>query len=559
MTSLDGETVIIFNGAIYNFLELRDELERMGHRFRTDSDTEVILNAYEQWGIDCQQRLNGMWAFAIWDNKRRHLFLSRDRIGEKPLHYAIFQNSFVFGSEIKALLAWGIPAVARDDLLEIYLTLGYIPAPHSFYRHIRKLRPAHYLLVKEGRIEERKYWHFPQVPECDMVRGEKAVCEQFESILSDSVRLRMRSDVPYGAFLSGGLDSSSIVSLMAQHSEHPVETFTIGFKEGRFDERGLARQAAAAFRSHHHEHLVDSSSFDDSIESILHHYDEPFGDDSAIPTGHLARFARQYVKVALTGDGGDEVLSGYTIYQGEKFAADYKRLPTLLQRSAPPFARWLGRPFHGAMRYRMNRIAKVCAASAQSFELRLTAKLAKIPPIMIRNLLVDRKDVWPFREFLAEVMRDCTFSDPFSRLMYFQFLVSLPDQMLTKVDRMSMACALEARAPFLDYRLVEFMAGVHRNVKMPGYRRKSVLLDSIGRRLPESIRRAPKRGFSVPLSEWFRGEDFRSRVASLADGSLPFAPGQMRSIIDETTTGKQDSGAFLWMLFLLKVWRERNC
>jgi len=558
MLSDDRSLAITFNGEIYNYIELKAELLKLGCRFRTESDTEVILRAYETWGMECQNRFNGMWAFALWDARKQQLFVSRDRIGEKPLHYAVYDDTFLFGSEIKSILAYGVPAEARMELLEIYLTLGYIPAPHTFYRHIHKLRPGHYLLIKDGKVAEHEYWSFPQIDENEMLTDKAAVYAEFSRLLSDSVKIRMRSHVPFGAFLSGGLDSSSIVSLMAQNTEHPVQTFTIGFREKLFDERALARQVAAAFHTKHHEHLVEPDTFEQSLQKVLHHYDEPFGDSSAIPTGHVSRHASQHVKMVLTGDGGDEVLSGYTIYQGEKFSAQYQRLPRFMQAGIPRVAAALARPLRGNLRYRLNRVAKVCLAAGAPFTSRLVTKLAFIDPATIKELTGDLTQVWRIEEFLDEVMRDCRYSDPFYKLMYFQFKVSLPDDMLVKIDRMSMAYSLEARVPFLDHRLVEFMAKVHKDVKMSGYKRKSVLRNTVAKSLPRTLLKAPKKGFVVPLREWFRGESFRSHLHDLRemDGEFGARKGVIERLIQANLEGKSDNGNFIWMLFLLRQWRQ---
>jgi asparagine synthase (glutamine-hydrolysing) len=556
MCSQDGSLVIVFNGEIYNYLELRTELKRLGCEFRSESDTEVILHAYEQWGVACQDRFNGMWAFAIWDRRKNQLFLSRDRIGEKPLHYAIFDNSLLFGSEIKGILAYGMPPVARIEMLEIYLTLGYIPAPHTFYRDIVKLRPGHYLLVREGRVSEYKYWELPQFDEADMLSRGTDVYEEFSALLDDSVRLRMRSDVPFGAFLSGGLDSASVVSLMTDHTDHPVETFTIGFDEPAFDERKLAKDVALEFHTRHHEYVVRPELFEESLERVIYHYDEPFGDSSAMPTGHVCRYAAQHVKMVLTGDGGDEVLSGYTVYQGEKFAAQYQRLPRLAQVWFPRLTELAAAPFTGDLRYRLNRVSSVCTAAASDFIPRLISKLSYIPPWVIRGLLGERQNLWSVEDFLLEVFKDCRYQDPFYKLMYFQFMVTLPDQMLTKVDRMSMAHSLETRVPFLDHRLAEFMGGVGKNIKMPGYERKHVLRKTVASRLPQSLLSAPKKGFSVPLREWFKNDGFDNQLSLLSSMSLGLRTEVIGRIVEENRQGRQDNGNFLWMLLLLRQWLQ---
>ncbi|MEZ5541460.1 MAG: asparagine synthase (glutamine-hydrolyzing) [Pseudomonadota bacterium] len=556
MQSGDGTLVISFNGEIYNYRELRAELEQAGAEFVTDSDTEVILQAYAAWGIACQQRFNGMWAFAIWDRRERQLFVSRDRVGEKPLHYAVHGGAFVFASEIKSLLEYGIPARPRAELFEIYLTLGYIPAPHTFYQDIVRLRPGHYLLARDGRLTEHSYWTLPQPDEHGMRTSSREVYEEFAALLDDSVRLRMRCDVPFGAFLSGGLDSASVVSLMADHTEYPVETFTIGFDDPAFDERALARDVAAAFHTSHHEYVVNPDEFDESLNNTLRCYDEPFGDSSALPTSYVCRLAAQHVKMVLTGDGGDEVLSGYPAYQSEKLAARYRRIPATLQALLPGAINLFARPFSGRLRYRLNRIGGVCSTAGMGFLERLESKLAYVAPATIGRLLERPGDAWRARDFLAEVMRGCSYDDPFYRLMYFHFMVSLPDRMLTKVDRMSMAYSLETRVPFLDHRLIEFMAGVDKNVKMPGYDRKHVLKQTVAKGLPDSLTKAPKKGFVAPLREWFKAGEFDLRLARLEQGGSGLRTDVVRDIVTENRLGRRDNGNFIWMLLLLGQWLE---
>ena len=554
MSNADGSLAVIFNGEIYNYLELRDQLRQLGHTFRTDSDTEVILRAYEQWGVECQTRLNGMWAFAIWDRTRRQLFLSRDRLGEKPLHYAVHGDTFLFGSELKSILAYGVPPTPRPELLHLYLTLSYIPAPHTFYKGIHKLLPGHYVLVTDGAVHEHRYWELPQVAEGEMLTNRGQVCERFAELLRDSVRLRMRSDVPFGALLSGGLDSASVVSLMTRLTERPVETFTIGFDDPAFDERALAKDVAQAFRTNHHEFVMSPESFEESMEVTRRHFDEPFGDSSAIASGHVCRHARRFVKMVLTGDGGDELLSGYTTYQGETFARQYQQLPRGVQAGIPRMLSLAASPFSGAVRYRINRMASVCAAARSAFVPRLIHKLGSVSPEVIDGMLEGARPVWRVEDWLSEQLKDCRYVDPFYQLMYFQFRVSLPDQMLTKVDRMSMAASLETRLPFLDHRLVEFMATVSRTVKLPGYERKHVLRKTIAKTLPPSLLSAPKRGFSVPLREWFKGDTLERHLALLRDMDFDLSQEAVRQVVEDNRAGRKDNGNFIWMLLVLREW-----
>ena len=337
MLSKDQSLALVFNGEIYNYLELKEELKCLGHRFSTTSDTEVILCAYEEWGFECQKKFNGMWAFALWDARQKHLFLSRDRIGEKPLHFTLCDNSFLFGSEIKSLLAYGTKFDPAMHLLHVYLSFGWVPAPHTFYKGISKLLPGHFLVVKNGETKEHVYWELPAVPEEHMRKDAARIYEEFENQFADSVKIRMRSDVPFGAFLSGGLDSSSVVAAMTEQGRLPVETFTIGFAERSFDERKLAKQVADKLHTRHYEQLAEPETFDEALKKIAFHFDEPFGDASAMPVGLVSRLARQRVTMALTGDGGDEVLSGYTSYVAERFAERYRMVPAVCPERALSF------------------------------------------------------------------------------------------------------------------------------------------------------------------------------------------------------------------------------
>jgi len=546
----DKSIALVFNGEIYNYLELRDELMKYGLKFETNSDSEVIIKAYEKWGIDCQRKFNGMWAFALWDKNNRQLLLSRDRIGEKPLHYSVFDNTLIFGSEIKSIVAYGVPQIPNLQLLEIYLTFSYIPAPFTFFKNIHKLMAGHCLIVKDKNIKDVEYWKLPEIDEGNMIYNKREVYEKFEELFTDSIRLRMRSDVPYGAFLSGGLDSSSIVAIMSEISDFPIETFTIGFKEKDFDERLLARQVANKFYTKHHEYVVQPDSFNSSLKNISYHYDEPFGDSSAIPTSYVSKFAATKVKMVLTGDGGDEVLSGYTIYQGEKFASQYQMMPPWIKNGAPKLVEHLSKPMKGSFRYKLNRVQDVCLSSNLDFNSRYLNKSSCIERSLIEEIIGQQK-VYPAREFLEDFMKKCTYKDPFYKLMFLNFKLSLPDDMLVKVDRMSMASSLETRTPFLDYRLIEFMAHVHKDIKMNNYERKSILRNTIGRRLPASLLKASKKGFRIPLREWFKDDSFTKGLSKL-EGSIPFLNNKLLLEINRMNKdGKKDYGNFIWMLFVL--------
>lgn len=552
MFSKDRSLVLVFNGEIYNYIELREELKSLGHTFDTTSDTEVILHAYEEWGFECQNKFNGMWAFALWDSRQRHLFVSRDRIGEKPLCYSVRDHSFFFGSEIKSLIAAGHPCEPALHLLHIYLSFGWIPAPHSFYKGIAKLMPGHYLVVKNGVVREHQYWDLPAGDERNMRTDAPRIFEEFEHYFNDSVKIRMRSDVPYGAFLSGGLDSSSVVAVMAQQGRSPIETFTIGFAEKEFDERDLANHVAREFQTNHHEGLAQPESFDAALARIVGHFDEPFGDASAMPVGMVSRLARQKVTMALTGDGGDEVLSGYTAYVAERFSARYRAVPALIRNIFYQSADSLSRLTRGGLRYRLNRLKRSLHLGGAEFEDRFIAKLALVERASIRRLVRPEIPQLSIEDYLAGVFSKCHFSDPFYRLMHFHLKVSLPDDMLTKVDRMSMAYSLETRVPFLDHRLVELGWSVHKNVKLPGYNAKNLLKQTVGRHLPPALLKAPKKPFSVPLREWFKQKDFESKLSDLTATDFGLDQPLVQEIVNANKSSKEDYGNFIWRMFVLK-------
>ncbi|TAF67482.1 MAG: asparagine synthase (glutamine-hydrolyzing) [Cytophagales bacterium] len=554
MQSDEGTIQVVFNGEIYNYIELKEELRQLGHSFKTTSDTEVIIKAYQQWGIDFQNKLNGMWALALWDNQQKQLILSIDRMGEKPLYYTLYENTLLFGSEIKTLEAFGVPLALHWELAELYFSLLYIPAPFSFYKNIHKLQPAHCIIIRpfeNNTIVQRPYWQLPACRDKDMRTDKAQVHRDFEALFYDAIRIRMRSDVPFGAFLSGGLDSSSIVALMSEIVNYPIQTFTIGFAEKEFDETALAAEVAQKFNTNHQVQIVTPTSFDEALQKIAHHYDEPFGDSSAIPTGYVSAFARKHVKMVLTGDGGDEVLSGYTTYQGEKFASQFQKLPRIFQKAIPKVANQIAKINKGnRIGYGMRRVQNLTEVSQQPFIDRLADKAGfygkKIAKELTQHLPTIR-----IEDYLHDFYKDCPYEDNFYKMMYFNLKNSLPYDMLVKVDRMSMAHSLETRVPFLDYRLVELMVQVHKKVKMEGYERKSVLRKTVARKLPPNLLKAGKKGFGVPLREWFKDKSFEQRLDSLKQDFGLHNP-SIERIIRENNTGERDHGNLIWMLFILK-------
>lgn len=501
-----GRLCITLNGEIYNYIEIREELLGKGYTFLTDSDTEVILAAYAEWGTDCVSHFNGMWAFALWDDANQRLFCSRDRLGEKPFYYTVAHNAFIFASELKSIFVHGVPKIINEEMLDAYLCFTYIPAPYTFYKNIYKLLPGHSLIVENGAIRTQQYWDVKFVSEKDSVKDEKQIFTTFEALFNDAVRLRMRSDVPFGAFLSGGLDSSLIVSVMSRMTDLSVRTFTIGFSERRFDERPLARLVAGKFHTDHKELIVVPENMSTLIETLAYCYDEPFGDSSALPTYLVSRMAKEEVSMVLTGDGGDEVLSGYTIYQGEKFSQQYQKWPFFLRKGLPLLIDWTNKIIPDSLKAITERTITVLSASNLEFIDRLEQKQTGVNKDWRRRLLAPQNgNVLSAKEFIENTLLPVKALDNFGKLNYWLTKISLPDDVLCKVDRASMANSLETRLPFLDFRLVEYLASVSMNVKLKGYTRKNILRRTLGKKLPRELMKASKKGFCIPLSMWTKG------------------------------------------------------
>ncbi|MBX3008345.1 MAG: asparagine synthase (glutamine-hydrolyzing) [Melioribacteraceae bacterium] len=551
MFNVDKTISLVLNGEIYNYVELKEELKSLGHSFRTLSDTEVIIKAYEQWGTDCQNKFNGMWAFALWDECKQQLFISRDRIGEKPLHYALWDNTVLFASEMKSIFEYGLPKEPLFEFLEIYSVLKNIPAPYTFFKNIKKLLPGHYLVVNNSGINEYKYWDLPEIDENNMYCNKKRIYSEFSSLFHDAVKIRMRSDVPFGAFLSGGLDSSSIVALMSEYSSFPVKTFTIGYEENEYDESRLARLVANKFSTDHFVEKIDHTSFYDSLKKVAFHYDEPFGDSSAIPTGCVSKFAAEHVKMVLTGDGGDEVLSGYSSYQGIKFAQIYKALPNIFQELIPFNISIIKRITSGSIRYKLNRYQHLLKTSSQKFNTRVLDKRAKPDLDSVRLLMNNEIKTWSVIEYLNEFMKKCKYKDDFYKLMYLNFKHDLPNDYLVKVDRMSMAYSLETRLPFLDYKLIEFMVKVDKSIKMQGWERKSILKNTIAKKLPRELFNAPKKGFRVPVREWFKTDELKDHLNQMGCINYLFNKVEFDKIVNDNRNGLHDHGNLLWSLIVL--------
>jgi asparagine synthase (glutamine-hydrolysing) len=558
MANDDGTVRIVFNGEIYNFRELRRDLEARGTRFRTNSDTEVILRAYEAEGPDCVRKLRGMFAFAILDERARRVVLARDRAGIKPLVYAWDGQRLLFASEIKGILEDG--AVARDldlDALGQYLTFHYVPTPRTIFRSIRKLPPASTLVLSldGGEPVVSQYWSLRFAPDVRVTEGEWV--ERLRAELADAVRCHMISDVPIGAFLSGGVDSSTVVALMAQASAAPIRTFSIGFDEADFDELAFARQVATRYGTDHYEMVVKPNALE-ILPKLAWHLDEPFADSSAIPTYYVSKITREHVTVALSGDGGDENFAGYRRYARavelhERFDTGVSRLARplftlasgLLPVGAPGQA-WTGMIGAGPLERYFRMV---------TYQRRET--LRRLLSEDLRALAVSGPDPALFSRIASEGGG----TDYLSTLQRIDMATYLPDDILAKVDRTSMAVSLESRVPLLDHRLMEFVATMPSGLKLRNGGGKYLLKRAMAQDLPTGILTRKKMGFGVPLADWFRG-DLRDMTRDVLLGSAAcqrgiFRMAEVESLLATHDGGRRDCSARLWALICFELWMRQ--
>lgn len=557
----DRSAAIVFNGEIYNFMELRPELEALGYHFTTHSDTEVILHAWQAWGSQCVHRLRGMFAFAIWDRKRRHLFLARDRLGIKPLYYALLPNGhFVFGSELKALLPHPALPRERDPMaIEEYFAYGYIPEPRTIFSGVRKLPPGHTLLIEKGQTllpRTNQYWDIP-FTDSGLASQDSAELELIER-LREAVDIRLVAEVPLGAFLSGGVDSSAIVALMAGLVEQPVKTCSIGFDEAEFDETTYALKVAERY---HTDHRTDTVKADDFalVDKLGWLFDEPFADSSAMPTYRVCEAARKRVTVALSGDGGDENLAGYRRYRMHMAEEQLRsRLPLGLRKAifGPlgalyPKADWAPRVLRAKTTFQSLARDSVGAWFHSVSRMTDEQRRTLFSPAL-RNDLGGYNAVEVLRGHAAQSPTD----HPLSLVQYLDlktFLVSI----LHKVDRASMAHALEVRVPLLDHKLVEWMSGLRPEWKLAGSDGKHLFKHALKAYLPDDIMYRPKQGFSIPLAQWFRGplrEKYRREVLgeSMADSGL-FNNNYLRQLLQQHDSGLRDNSVVMWELLMFAL------
>jgi len=569
ITNEDGSLWIVFNGEIYNFQELREGLLARGHKFKTKSDTEVILHLYEEKGADFPKELRGMFAVAIWDSRRRRLVLARDRIGKKPLYYAVTPSFVAFASELRSLLA--VPGMPREVDLEAvntFLTLQYIPSPMSAFKGIRKLAPATTLVFEDGRLKTEKYWNLPLGQRKLDGTPVEELKERLRAELAEAVKIRMISEVPLGAFLSGGIDSSVIVALMAKASAEPVKTFSIGFKEAEFSELGYARQVAEMYGTKHTEFIVEANMAS-VLEKLAWHYSEPFADSSALPSYFVSKETRKEVTVALNGDGGDENFGGYIRYQAMKLAWYFKVMPSWAKRAAlaamEPFPEktapfntvWKARKFLQAVSQK--EFSQTYLSTLAFFK---TEERERLLSPAFKNSL-GREMSFPER-YIDGLYKEGAAAGlgPTERLMYTDLRSYLPECLMTKMDIASMANSLEARSPFLDHKLMEFAFLLPENMKLRGYSgTKWILKEAFKDMLPRKIYGRGKMGFGIPLGPWFRGElkDYWAGacLSQKALGRGYFKREELFRLWDEHQRGVRDHGYRLWALLMLELWHRQ--
>ncbi len=543
----DRSVAIVFNGEIYNYKELQPELVSLGHRLATQSDTEVIVHLYEEFGVDCLQRLNGMFAFAIWDAGRRRLFAARDRMGEKPLYYMRLKDRLLFASELKAILT--CPGVGRElniRALDDYLAYGYVPAPETIFKDIHKLRAGEYLVYENGDLIVRSYWSLE--PTVGPERTEDSYLEELRSLLDDSVRIRLRSDVPVGAFLSGGLDSNTIVAIASGLLDRPIETFSVGFKFSEFNELPLARLTADRYKTNHHEIIVDDTDVS-IVEKLAAHFDEPFADASMVPTYYISREASKYVKVCLSGDAGDEIFAGYTHYRDALAYAQVDRLPQ-------PFRQAVFGTVAGSLPSRTPGVGLMRRIAADG-AVRYQQQLGVFDGAERRRL---------FRPELASAVRDADLfeglvhrgADLLTQCQLIDQQTYLPDDVLVKVDRAAMKNALEVRVPFLDHRVVQLANSLPSHLKIRGTTQKYILRKLAADLLPAAILSGEKRGFGIPIKHWFRSElkhAARDLLLSSASHVGDFVQrSAMERLLSAHERGGRDFSDRIWSLVVLEQW-----
>lgn len=559
----DKTKAIIFNGEIYNFQSLREALEKRGHQFYTHSDTEVIIHLYDEYGVDCVRHLRGMFVFAIWDEREKSLFLARDRVGKKPLLYSHQPDGdLIFGAEFRALLKH--PKISKEvdyEAIHHYLSYLCVPAPLTAFKQIRKLEPAHWLLWKNGEIKTERYWT-PDFHRKIKISPQEAE-EETLRLLREATKMRLISEVPLGAFLSGGVDSSTVVALMAEESAEPVKTFSIGFEEQDFSELKYARRVAEHVGAEHHEFIVKPNALE-ILPILVEHYGEPYADSSSIATYYVSRETRKHVTVALNGDGGDESFAGYERYFAMQLAEKYRKIPGVLRK--------------GLIENAVNLLPASSTRRNRAADLKRFLKAASLPKVEryfhwvsainsdLKNRLYTeqfRHDVSAFdsADFLEKWFAKSNGNGIIDATMLTDQMTYLPNDLLVKVDIASMANSLEARSPFLDHKVIEFAASLPESIKLRGTETKYLLKKVASRIVPREVLYRKKMGFGVPLMHWFRGElKEYLREILLSDKAQKRGLVKLEvvaQLVREHTEGERDHTAPLWTLLMLELWFQR--
>jgi asparagine synthase (glutamine-hydrolysing) len=560
LSNSDNGIVIVFNGEIYNYLEQREILKKKGYIFNTDTDTEVILHLYEEHGVNCLQYLRGMFAFVIWDNNQQQLFCARDRFGIKPFYYFLDQNKFVFGSEIKAILQAGeIDRTLSDDALDSYFAFGYITSDLSIYKSIKKLQPSNYLIISfkdKVSIEIKKYWELHFKP--DFSKTEKQWIEEIDFSLSETVKLHMISDVPLGAFLSGGIDSSSVVAMMAKNSSLPVKTFSIGFKEQKYNELKYAKEVALKYGCEYHEQIIEPESIG-LLPKLIHSYDEPFADTSSIPTYYVSKLAREHVTVALSGDGGDELFAGYNNYPVLS-----KLHSSILNFKSPLCNKVLWGNIHKLIPQGARGKSSTYYLSKHKEFLSAYSYLWSIEER--KRLILNNHRVGKYssgsEHFKEEILRKGSNNDFITNMQYLDLQTYMVDSVLTKVDRASMMNSLEVRVPLLDHKFAELTFQIPSQLKFKGNEQKYIFKQAMSANLPESIINHPKQGFNIPLSLWFK-DDLEQYIKDVLLSSEPLIASYLdtkyiRKVVNNNMSEKNDFSTRIWSLLFFEEWLNQN-
>ncbi len=561
MCNEDESIWLVYNGEVYNFLDIREELEGTGHVFKSHTDTEVIIHAYEEWGVDCVTHFRGMFAFGLWDDRKKRLLLARDRLGQKPLFYYQRNGDIIFASTLQSLIQDETVQKQIDPItIDLYLTYQYIPAPLSIFRDIKKIPPAHFLLWDNGKIKLERYWEL-NFSNKIQIKNIDNIGEELIEKLKEATKLRMISDVPLGAFLSGGIDSSAIVSLMSQVSSSKVKTFTIGFEEGSFDERRYARKVAEKYNTDHHDFVVRPKALE-ILPMLVEHYGEPYADSSAIPTYYVSKMTRQHVTVALNGDAGDENFAGYDRYVAYKYSDYYQKyfkyqniflsyffnkLPqsTNVRNPIRRFQR-----FFEAMKlpHIQKYIRFVCHFDNHSKKSLYTNDFEEV---------INEHDSY---NYIENIVAKSSAQDTIEKILDLDINSYLPNALLVKVDVASMANSLEARSPMLDHKFIEFVASIPVELKLKGFTKKYIFKRALNKYLPKDILNRPKMGFGVPIGHWLRYElkDYAMDLLLSKDALQRgyFKEIELENLLDDHINGRVDQTYRLWNLLMLELWHR---